>query len=101
VNRALPSHNCLSMQLFGRMKIRKLLLCVFGMVKIAEHAFLGIANTDFDMEADKRKPAFLQYFSDWQALLTHWKTSIEAIVQEIKAGEAMVRFEDEKPACLL
>jgi len=67
----------------------------FGMVKIAEHAFLGVADTDFDMEAVKRKPAFLQNFSDWQALLTHWKTSIEAIVQEIKAGEAMVRFEDE------
>jgi exodeoxyribonuclease-5 len=67
----------------------------FGMVKIAEHAFLGVADTDFETETDKRKPAFLQNFSDWQALLAHWKTSIEAIAQEIKAGEAAVRFEDE------
>ena len=73
----------------------------FGMVKIAEHAFIGVANTDFETQeklegkSDKRKPAFLQNFSDWQALLTHWKTSIEAIAQEIKAGEAAVIFEDE------
>ncbi len=67
----------------------------FAMVKIAEHAFLGVSDTDFEIEVDKRKPAFLQNFSDWQALLTHWKISIEAIAQEIKAGEAAVRFDDE------
>jgi exodeoxyribonuclease-5 len=67
----------------------------FGMVKIAEHTFLGVADTDFDAEVEKRKPAFIQNFSVWQALLTHWRTSIEAIAQEIKAGEAAVRFDDE------
>ena len=44
---------------------------------------------------DKRKPTFTQSFSDWQALLNHWKTSIEAIAQEIKNGEAAIKFEDE------
>jgi hypothetical protein len=67
----------------------------FGMVKITEHTFLGVADTDFELDVDKRKPAFTQKFNDWQALLNHWKASIEAIVQEIKAGEAAVRFDDE------
>jgi len=65
------------------------------MVKIAEHAFLGVSETDFELEIEKRKPAFLQKFNDWQALLTHWKTSIETIAEEIKAGEAAVKFDDE------
>jgi exodeoxyribonuclease-5 len=67
----------------------------FGMVKIAEHAFLGVADTDFEAETEKRKPKFIQQFNDWQSLLKHWKTSIEAIAQEIKAGESAVKFEDE------
>ncbi len=66
----------------------------FGIVKTAEHALLGVADSDFETEVDKRKPAFLQNFSDWQTLLTHWKAGIEAIAQEIKAGEAAVRFDD-------
>ena len=67
----------------------------FGMVKIAEHAFEGVSEANFVADVDKRKPAFIQNFSDWQALLAHWKTSIEAIAQEIKAGAASVKFEDE------
>jgi probable DNA repair protein len=74
----------------------------FGMVKIAEHTFLGVSETDFETQeklegkSDKRKPPFLQNFNDWQALKMHWKASIEAIAQEIKAGEAAVRFDDER-----
>ena len=67
----------------------------FGMVKIAEHAFEGVSEENFAAEMDKRKPTFTQSFSDWQALLNHWKTSIEGIAQEIKNGEAAIKFEDE------
>ena len=67
----------------------------FGMVKIAEHTFEGVSEANFASEVDKRKPAFIQKFSDWQSLLNHWKSSIEGIAQEIKAGEAAVEFEDE------
>jgi probable DNA repair protein len=68
----------------------------FGMVKTAEHAFSGVANIDFDVDMDKRKPKFIQQFASWQQLLEHWRTSIEAIAEEIKAGEAAVKFEDDK-----
>lgn len=68
----------------------------FAMVKMTEHAFLGVSEAGFETEADKRKPTFLQNFDDWPALLTHWKNSIEAIAKEIKAGEAAVRFDDER-----
>ena len=67
----------------------------FGMVKIAEHAFEGVSEENFAAEMDKRKPTFTQSFSDWQALLNHWKASIEVIAQEIKNGEAAIIFEDE------
>lgn len=67
----------------------------FGMVKTLEHAFEGVSEVDFEAEPDKRKPKFIQNFADWQTLLRHWKSSIEAIAQEIKAGEAAVKFEDE------
>ncbi|MGB7816029.1 MAG: PD-(D/E)XK nuclease family protein [Methylotenera sp.] len=68
----------------------------FGMVKIAEHAFSGISEVDFEAEIEKRKPKFIQNFTHWQDLLTHWKTSIEAMALEIKSGEASIKFKDEK-----
>ena len=67
----------------------------FGMVKIADHAFSGVDEVDFEVESEKRKPAFTQNFSDWQHLLAHWQTSIEAIALELKQGESAVRFSDE------
>lgn len=67
----------------------------FGMVKTAEHAFAGVAEDIFSGEAVKRKPAFVEGFSDWQSLLMHWKASIEAIAEELKGGESAVRFSDE------
>ena len=66
----------------------------FGMVKTIEHAFLGVSALDFDMEIEKRKPKFIQQFASWQHLLNHWRASIEAIAQEIKTGEAAVKFDD-------
>ena len=68
----------------------------FGMVKTAEHAFSGISEVDFEAEIEKRKPKFIQNFTHWQDLLTHWKASIEAMALEIKSGEASIKFTDEK-----
>ena len=67
----------------------------FGMVKMAEHDFTGLSAEHFEAEPEKRKPAFIRQFSHWQALLLHWQTSIEALAEEIKAGEAAVCFNDE------
>lgn len=67
----------------------------FGMVKTAEHAFAGVSEESFEAEQGKRKPAFTNAFSDWQHLLLHWKTAIEAIATEVRQGEAAVRFNDE------
>ena len=67
----------------------------FAWVKIAEHAFLGISEENFEVEKNKRIPKFIQDFDDWPSLLNHWKVSIEATAEEIKAGEAAVRFNDE------
>lgn len=66
----------------------------FGMVKTAEHSFEGVTKDTFDAEPNKRKPKFTQTFNDWPSLLAHFKTSIEAIAAEIKAGEASVKFSD-------
>ena len=67
----------------------------FGMVKTAEHAFAGVSVDSFEAEQSKRKPPFTQNFTDWQHLLNHWKTAIEAIATELREGEAVVRFSDE------
>jgi len=67
----------------------------FGMVKTAEHGFSGISADHFASEQGKRKPAFANDFSDWQHLLNHWRTAIEAIAAELREGEAAVRFSDE------
>lgn len=67
----------------------------FGMVKLADYDFSGISEADFEAEQDKRKPQLAKKFSDWSQLLTHWKTAIESIAQELRSGEAAVRFSDE------
>ena len=67
----------------------------FGMVKTAEHAFTGVSIECFEAEPNKRKPSFTQNFNDWQHLLNHWRTAIEAIATEVREGEAAVRFSDE------
>ncbi|MEK9826546.1 MAG: DNA helicase, partial [Methylotenera sp.] len=67
----------------------------FGMVKTAEHGFSGLSEEQFNDEQGKRKPPFINQFTDWPALLMHWKTAIENIAQELREGEAAVRFNDE------
>jgi hypothetical protein len=55
-----------------------------------------VSEADFDAE---KLSYFIQHLpsnlTDWTALKTHWKTSIETIAQEIKTGEAAVKFDDE------
>ncbi|MDP1596738.1 MAG: PD-(D/E)XK nuclease family protein [Methylotenera sp.] len=67
----------------------------FGMVKIAEHTFSGVGVENFEAEPDKRKPVFIKEFTDWQNLLTHWRTAIEAIAEEVKFGKSAAQFSDE------
>lgn len=67
----------------------------FGLVKTAEHSFIGLSEANFESEIEKRKPDFIRSFVDWQHLKNHWQASIEDIVKEIKAGEAAICFENE------
>jgi exodeoxyribonuclease-5 len=67
----------------------------FGMVKTAEHGYTGISTEDFANDQGGRPPALVKQFSDWPQLLMHWKTAIENIAQEVREGEAAVRFTDE------
>lgn len=67
----------------------------FGMVKTKGHQFNGVSALNFDEEIDKRKPDFIRDFTDWEHLKAHWKTAIEALVDEIKAGFAPVCFTSE------
>jgi exodeoxyribonuclease-5 len=43
-----------------------------------------------------RKMFDAEKFPEWHALLQHWRDSLEAIADEIRAGQAAVRFEDEE-----
>lgn len=75
----------------------------YAQVRIGENAFSGIAQQADRVpgalvldDAKARKIFPETDFPDWQSLLNHWKTSIDAIVRELKAGEAAIRFTDEK-----
>ncbi|OIQ75699.1 PD-(D/E)XK nuclease superfamily protein [mine drainage metagenome] len=46
---------------------------------------------------DKSRRDFpAERFPDWPALLAHWQSSVQAIARELRAGDAAVRFSDEK-----
>lgn len=70
----------------------------FAQVRADEQRFVGIA-AEADVlpgikalqEAEKMFPS--QSFPDWITLLSHWKSSIEAIAHELICGEAAVMFE--------
>lgn len=72
----------------------------FARVKSEDHAFSGIANNAdllpkvYDINGS-RKIFTEEAFPDWPAVLEHWRKSINAIAQEIKAGVAANRFADE------
>lgn len=70
----------------------------FAQVRADEQRFVGIA-AEADVlpgikalkEAEKMFPQ--DSFPDWITLLSHWKSSIEAIAHELICGEAAVMFE--------
>lgn len=74
----------------------------FAMVRTEEHGFSGIA-ADADvlpkvtaLTDEKGREVFsAELFPDWQSLIKHWKSSIEAMARELKTGEAAVRYTDE------
>lgn len=72
----------------------------FAKVRAGEHQFVGIANDSGTLPGVKgldeaRKVFDAEKFPEWHALLQHWRDSLEAIADEIKAGEASVCFKDE------
>ncbi|HQR60019.1 MAG TPA: PD-(D/E)XK nuclease family protein [Methylophilaceae bacterium] len=73
----------------------------FAKVRAGEHQFVGIASDAGTLPGVKgleeaRKVFDAEKFPEWHALLQHWRDSLEAIADEIRAGEAAVRFEDEE-----
>ena len=72
----------------------------FAQVRADEQRFIGIAADAETLpgikalqEATRLFPP--ETFPDWLALLSHWKSSIEAIAGELVGGEAGVFFQDE------
>jgi probable DNA repair protein len=75
----------------------------FAKVRHAENAFAGIAaSPDLVQGAlvfdDKRGRKLFDenQFPDWPSIIQHWKSRITATAQQLKAGDAAVRFGDEK-----
>ncbi len=74
----------------------------FGKVQLDDSAFLGIASDDGLLprvpgidSRDGRKVFSAGEFADWQAVLRHWRSSIEEIALEVKFGAAAVQVKDE------
>ncbi|HEY3325996.1 MAG TPA: PD-(D/E)XK nuclease family protein [Novimethylophilus sp.] len=78
----------------------------FAKVRADEQRFIGIAHLPdtlpgVDGLEQARKLFDEVSFPDWPSVLAHWKTSIAAIANEIRAGEAAVSFakEDDLAYC--
>lgn len=72
----------------------------FAKVRADEQRFIGIAHLPDTLPGvdglDEARKLFAEtVFPDWPSVLAHWKTSIAAIAQEIKTGEAAVKFASE------
>jgi len=75
----------------------------YAQVRLGEHGFIGVAH-DVDvvqgavaLEDTKGRKIFdAESFPNWQTVIAHWKTSIEAVARELKSGEAAIRFAEEK-----
>ena len=72
----------------------------FAKVRAGEYQFIGIANHAGTLPGVKgleeaRKLFDEVRFPSWHDLLQHWRDSLEAIADEVKAGDAAVRFKDE------
>lgn len=74
----------------------------FAMVKLEEYGFAGLARDallpGMPMLEDKKTREIFpeENFPDWPSVLAHWRTSIIAVVNELKQGEAAVKLQDEK-----
>ena len=74
----------------------------FGRVLLDDSMFLGIAADDGLLprvpgvdSRDGRKVFSAEEFADWQAVLKHWRSSIQEIALEVKFGVAAVVVADE------
>ncbi len=73
----------------------------FAKVVADAPAFAGIADSKgllpgvAGLDDDKRKLFPAAAFPDWNAVLAHWHARLHAIAEEIRAGDAGVRFADE------
>lgn len=75
---------------------------VFGRVLLEDSTFLGIAAEDGLLprvpgvdSREGRRVFNADEFTDWQAVLRHWRASIEEIAHEVKVGAAAVMVADE------
>ncbi len=74
----------------------------YARVRPDDARFVGIAADDGVLpgvpglaQSKARKDFPEERFPGWEALLSHWKVSVEAIAREVRAGEAAVRFSGE------
>jgi exodeoxyribonuclease-5 len=73
----------------------------FAKVQLDDSTFLGIASDDGLLprvpgvdSRDGRKVFSADEFADWQAVLAHWRSSIQEIALEVKYGTAAVIVAD-------
>ena len=76
---------------------------VFAKVLMNEPGWAGLAETDkvlpkvHGLASTQGKKLFPpDKFPDWSSVLQHWKSAIFTVAREVKAGDAGVRFDDEK-----
>ncbi len=74
----------------------------FGKVQLDDSVFVGIAADEGLLprvagvdSRDGRKVFSADQFADWQAVLRHWRSSIEELAHDVKAGDARVMVTDE------
>ncbi|HEY0562738.1 MAG TPA: PD-(D/E)XK nuclease family protein [Methylophilus sp.] len=75
----------------------------YAKVRPADFAFIGIAESEDMLQgatvlSDKRGRTVFDeaQFPDWPSVLQHWHTRITATALALKAGDAAMRFSDEK-----
>jgi exodeoxyribonuclease-5 len=82
------------------LKYEQVVAVSFAKIRSDETKFIGISAEQAVLPkvislAKVSKSSVFQQFSDWDALLEHWYTSLTLIAQEIKAGVASVTTTDE------
>ena len=73
---------------------------VFAKVLMKDPTWVGLARQDklltkvTGLESKAGRKLFPEaQFPDWNSVLQHWKRCVHGVAQEIKAGEAGVRFD--------